>query len=63
MSFELIIGSWVIPLFVTVIAVWGASLKFVHPGDYGVGHIINLIFLGAAVIVSLIAWLIWAVLT
>jgi hypothetical protein len=63
MTASITIGLWVVPLFVTIFALFAAYRSFGDEGTYGAGQIVNLIYLGLAVIVSLIAWLIWAVLT
>ena len=53
------IGYWIIPLVVTAAAFIIASRN--DPRDtYGVGGAVNV---ALALIVSLVAWLIWAVLT
>lgn len=58
------IGTWVVPLTVTIIALCAASYSTPEGrGDYGnIGAgLVGVIYLAGAVIVSLIAWLIWAV--
>ena len=53
------IGYWIIPLIVTVAAFFLAQLN--DPRDqFGISGAINVVL---ALVVSLIAWLIWAVLT
>jgi hypothetical protein len=62
------IGLWVIPLIVTIISFVTASIrvqqvaKDAGAGSWGEGILI-IAFHGLALIASLIAWLIWAVLT
>jgi hypothetical protein len=63
MEFSVDIGWWAVPVFVTILAFTVAGLKFVPSGDYGAGGILNVGFLMIASIVSLIAWLIYALAT
>lgn len=62
------IGSWAIPALVTI-GVFGwliiAGIRAPAPGGYAsIGDgIVGMFFAAAATIVSLIAWLVWAVLT
>ena len=66
MTFVIEIGWWLIPLAISLLAfLWavGATPRR-NAGYYGYGNAIEGLFTyGAALIVSLIAWLIWAVLT
>ena len=58
------IGFWVLPTLVTVISFWWAFSRFEKSvGWIDMAPFANTIRLGAALIISLIAWLIWAVLT
>jgi len=58
------IGFWVLPTLVTVISFWWALSRFEKSvGWIDMAPLTNMIRLGAALIISLIAWLIWAVLT
>lgn len=56
------IGWWAIPAFVTIAALYVAFRE--QPAssgnDYGAGAVIGAMFIMLALIVSLIAWLIWA---
>lgn len=56
---------WLIPAAITIIAFVFAMTKFVETSgnDYGLGGMVNLLFLSMAAVASLLAWLIWAVLT
>lgn len=64
MTIRIVADWWLLPLFVTVVAFgWAAwADRDNSPGDYGAGAILSLVIYGAATIVSLLAWLIWAVL-
>lgn len=57
------IGYWIIPLLITIIsfilALWPQSNS---GNDYGASGVISLLFLSGAVILSLVSWLIWALL-
>ena len=57
-------GYWVIPAFFTLAAFYVAFREAPgQRGDYDFASpIIGLLFLAAALIVSLVAWLIWALL-
>lgn len=63
----IVFGWWLAPLLVTIAAfIWAARIQDTSPaGDYGrIGQGIgNAVVCGVALIVSLVAWLIWAVLT
>lgn len=66
MTFTIEIGWWLAPLTITIAAFVCARIATPpsHAGYYGYGNAIAGLFTyGAALIVSLIAWLIWAVLT
>jgi len=58
------VGIWVVPLMVTIISLSMAVYSVPEGrGDYGnIGAgLVGVIYLAGAAIVSLIAWLIWAV--
>lgn len=59
---EITVGWWAVPAFITIAAVFIAVREApVSSGrDYGAGAFIGLAMMMAALIVSLIAWLIWA---
>jgi hypothetical protein len=65
MSFALTLGSWIVPLLVTIAAAaWAVWVtKDNEPGAYGAGAILDLFAWAGALILSLIAWLIWAIVT
>lgn len=67
MTFSIFIGWWILPLTITIAAFsWSTWQQDRSPAyDYGrIGQGIgNAVLHGLALIVSLIAWLIWAVLT
>ncbi len=56
------IGWWALPAFVTVASIYFALRESPEPRgkDYGAGAVIGALFLAGALIVSLVAWLIWA---
>lgn len=56
------IGSWVIPAFITLIAYLCAigSTPDRGGGYFDFGGFVVMFYLGVATIVSLIAWLVWA---
>ena len=58
----LTIGWWAVPAFITIAALYMALREQPAPTgrDYGAGGVIGLMFVMAALVVSLIAWLIWA---
>ena len=57
----LTIGWWALPTFITIAAIYVALREWPEQrGDYDFSPIIGIFFLAAALIVSLIAWLIWA---
>ncbi len=57
----LTIGSWVLPAFITIAAIYVALREWPEQrGDYDFSPILGIFYLAAALIVSLIAWLIWA---
>jgi len=69
MNFTLSIGWWVIPLLVTLLSISAAwySTEDLQDGDIGGWYIpdfgtplLNLMKWGVALIISLLAWLIWA---
>lgn len=58
------VGAWIIPLFITIgsFVLAGTSVPK-RSGDYDFGSgLVGLIYLAGAAIVSLISWLIWALL-
>lgn len=66
MTFVIEIGWWLIPLAISILAfLWAVvATPRSNPGYYGYGSAIAGLFTYVpALIVSLIAWLIWAVLT
>lgn len=58
------IGWWAIPAFVTIAAVYIAlrEAPTSSGSDYGASAFIAVVMMMAALIVSLIAWLVWAIL-
>lgn len=58
------IGWWAIPAFVTIAAVYIALREAPNSSglEYGASAFIRVVMMMAALIVSLIAWLIWAIL-
>lgn len=67
MSVTLTLGWWLVPLLFTVVAF--SLSAFVarddgHHGDYSAvaGALVSVVLFGAATIISLVAWLIWALL-
>lgn len=65
MTLTLTADWWLLPLFVTFLA-FGWALwtdRDNTPGPYGAGAFLSAMLYGAALIVALVAWLIWAVLT
>ena len=59
----LYVGTWAIPAIVTILIFLLAKSRFVNSdGAYGVGALCNAVILGAGMIVSLVVWLIWALL-
>jgi len=57
------IGWWAVPLAITVISFVLAGSYSPRSSGYGYGDITGAFFVLGAIIVSLIAWLIWAVAT
>jgi ABC-type nickel/cobalt efflux system permease component RcnA len=57
------IGIWIIPVFITVVAFWYAIACQEHIGHWADAGsaILNIVRLCLAAIVSLIAWLLWAI--
>ena len=58
------VGTWVVPLIVTIFSLTVAVYSTPQGrGDYGYigAGLVGVIYLAGAVILSLIAWLIWAV--
>lgn len=53
------ISIW-LPVAITFCAFFVAGLKAPEGGTYGAGHLIALVYLMIAAIVSLLAWLIWS---
>ena len=57
----LTIGWWVAPAFITLAAVYVALRESPEQrGDYDFSPIVGCLYLAAALIVSLVSWLIWA---
>ncbi|MBB3313649.1 putative membrane protein [Rhizobium sp. BK196] len=68
MTVTISLGWWILPMAITLIAfivAGGMCRTEGGHGDYAsIGNaVVGLVVLGAALIVSLIAWLIWAILT
>lgn len=64
MTIQVTAGWWLLPLAVTVVAaMWAMKVDTDDPGSFGSGAVYNLMVYMAAAIVTLIAWLVWAVLT
>lgn len=64
MTFTIEIGWFLAPLAITIVAfVWAGIATPPNDGNYFGNAVAGLFTYGAALIVSLIAWLIWAVLT
>lgn len=68
MTFTIGLGWWIAPALVTVLALGWALFMSRDEGSHGdyasIGNaFVALVIYGAALIVSLIAWLVWAVLT
>tara|TARA_B100001057_G_C22233032_1_gene712751 strand:- start:102 stop:290 length:189 start_codon:yes stop_codon:yes gene_type:complete len=60
----LTIGAWIVPAFITLIA-YGCAIGGTPErsgGYFDFGGIVVVFYLAAATIVSLIAWLVWALL-
>ena len=57
------VGWWAVPLAITALSVGWAFAVPARPmrGDYSFPDIMPLFRLGAAIIGSLVAWLIWAI--
>ena len=56
----LTIGWWAVPAFITFFSCYLAIAKAPDSGSFGLGGLLALLMLGGALILSLIAWLIWA---
>lgn len=57
------IGWWVMPTFITIAAIYIALREWPEQrGDYDFSPLIGLFYLAAALILSLVAWLVWAIL-
>lgn len=55
------IGSWAVPAFITLASIYIALRETPSQrGDYDFSPILGIFYLAVALIVSLIAWLIWA---
>jgi len=64
MTIEVTAGWWLLPLAVTIVAaIWAMKVDTDEAGAYGGGALHNLMVYMAAAIVTLVAWLVWAVLT
>jgi hypothetical protein len=57
------LGWWVLPLMVTIAAFVAAGSYRPRPSGYGYGDITGALLVMVALIVSLIAWLVWALAT
>jgi uncharacterized membrane protein len=64
MDMTVTIGWWAVPAFITIAAIYVAIREAPTSSgrDYGASAFIALAMLMAALIVSLVAWLIWALL-
>ncbi len=66
MTFTLTAGWWLLPLAATIAAFWRASHldreDTAGRGDYGFAAFVSAIYYGCALILSLAAWLAWALL-
>lgn len=62
MGFTITIGTWAIPAFITLTAIYVAHRIAPNPShnDFGASGFIAAFQMMAALVVSLIAWLIWA---
>jgi hypothetical protein len=56
-------GWWLLPAAITIALLWWASLNKSPPDRWGMNHFFDAVLYLLALIPSLIAWLIWAVLT
>lgn len=64
MTFTIAIGWWLVPTLLSAAAFLSAWLanKDKDPGTYGAGAILDLAVYLAAAVVSLLSWLVWALL-
>lgn len=64
MSYTITMGWWVVPSIITIMSLGAAAFMSSDMGNdqYGAGAVIAFVFYLIAGIVSLLAWLIWAVL-
>ena len=59
MTFTL--GSWAIPAFITIAAIYVSLREWPQSrGDYDFSPVIGIFYFAVALIVSLVAWLIWS---
>lgn len=69
MTLEITLGWWLVPAAITVLAFAYAAIRDAQEnpngnyGTYGSGAIYTAFVFGGALIVSLIAWLVWSLLT
>lgn len=69
MTFTLTLGWWVLPLIVTIgayVAAYFATPKVDHSGMFGnvaIAAIAGVLYFAVATILSLLSWLIWALVT
>lgn len=69
MTLEISLGWWLLPTGITTIAFVYAAIRNEQEnpngdyGTYGTGAIYTMFAYGGALIVSLVAWLIWSLLT
>ncbi len=66
MTFTIQFGWWLLPLALTIAFFWRAAYldrdNTAGRGDYGFSAFASMFYYGGALIVSLVAWLAWAVL-
>lgn len=67
MSIHIVLGWWLLPAVVTIAsfgwATWASKDDIPSGGAYSFAGFLTLLCMGAAAIASLIAWLIWALVT
>lgn len=64
MTFTLAFGWWLVPFIITVVSLgwaWWIS-RDSGPGNYGAGAVIEMMFFLGALVLSLLSWLVWALL-
>lgn len=62
MSATVTIGSWIVPLAITIVSVGWALTRPIGHNSYGM-DIIPLVQMMCVIILSLFSWLMWAILT